>query len=78
MTKQTFVIDRIEDGIAVLECQATGEFIEIPKTAMPKGARDGHLLSKTDDGFVIDHAATQALREDMKRRLEKILGRKVK
>jgi len=79
MTKATFIIDRIEDVIAVLECQATGVLIELPKSILPKGAREGHFLIKiSDDAYTIDREATQRRREDIKRRLEKILGREVK
>ncbi|MCL2405131.1 MAG: DUF3006 domain-containing protein [Defluviitaleaceae bacterium] len=79
MTKEIFIIDRIEDGIAVLECQATGNIIELPRKIMPRGAREGHMLIKvSDDAYSIDYEATQKRRDDIKRRLEKILGRPVK
>jgi len=78
MDKVTHIIDRIEDGIAVLECKATGEIIELPKSALPKSAREGHMLAKDGDTYVIDREATQKRRDEMKARLEKILGRPVK
>jgi len=74
----TYIIDRIEDGIAVLECQTTYEIIEVPKSDLPKTAREGHVLVKAGDFFAIDREATQKRRDDLKRRLEKILGREVK
>ena len=74
----TYIIDRFEAGIAVLECQATNEIIEVPKSDLPKSAREGHVLVKDGDVYAIDREATQKRRDDLKRRLEKILGREVK
>ena len=71
----TYVIDRIEAGIAVLECQATSEVIEISKNLLPKTAREGHVVTKAGDIYTINREATQKRRDDLKRRLEKILGR---
>jgi len=69
----TYIIDRIEDGIAVLECHVSGEIIELPKKALPKGAREGQMLQKDGDGFVIDKAGTQKRKEEMQARLDRIL-----
>jgi len=68
-----YIIDRIEDGIAVLECQVTNEIIEVPRKALPKGAREGQLLQKDGDGFAIDKTATERRRQEMRARLDRIL-----
>jgi len=78
MANMTYIIDRIEAGIAVLECQATGEIIEISKSLLPKTAREGHVVVKDGGTYTINREATQKRRDDLKRRLEKILGREVK
>ena len=74
----SFVVDRIQDGIAVLECQATGQTVEVPKSGLPKTVREGHVLVKDGDSYAIDRAATQQRRDNIKARLEKILGRGVR
>ena len=71
----TYVIDRIEDGIAVLECMTTDEIIELPKEALPKTAREGHIVIRDGDTFTIDREATQRRREQIRERLERILRR---
>ena len=71
----TYFIDRIEDGIAVLECQTTFETIETPKYNLPKTAREGHVLVKDGETYTIDREATQKRRDELKQRLEKILER---
>ena len=69
----TYVIDRIEDGIAVLECMETQEIIEIPQDRLPRGCREGQLLQKDGEAYTIDHAATNKRKENMQSRLDAIL-----
>ncbi|MCL2360180.1 MAG: DUF3006 domain-containing protein [Defluviitaleaceae bacterium] len=71
-----YIIDRIEDGIAVIESKTTGEIIELPKKALPRGAREGQMLIKEGDSFIIDKAGTEKRRAEMRARLDKILGKK--
>jgi len=73
MTNMNYIIDRIEDGIAVLECPETCEIIKLPKSELPKTAREGHVIVRDRDIYTIDRDATQKRRDDLKRRLEKIL-----
>ena len=69
-----YIIDRIEDGIAVLECTDTPEgIIEIPRKNLPKGVREGQVLCKDGDTYTIDHEATQRRREMLRARLDRIL-----
>ena len=71
----TYVIDRIENGVAVLECMTTGEAIEVSQRNLPKTAREGHILHKDGDTFNIDREATQKRRGQLQERLERILNR---
>ena len=73
-----YIIDRIEAGIAVLECQSTGAILEIPKSALPKKVREGQVLLKSGEEYIIDLEATEQRRLNIKKRLEKLLGRSVK
>ena len=70
----TYMIDRIEGTIAVLEA-ADGETRQIPVSALPDGAREGALLAETEPGvFAVDKAATAARRARI-RALESLLRR---
>ena len=74
-----YIIDRIEDGIATIECSDDAsniEMIELPKQALPKGAREGHVLAKDGDAYVIDYETTNKRRANARARLDRILGRK--
>jgi len=71
---KSYIIDRIEDGIAVLECiKGSKEIIEIPRKALPKGAREGQVLCQNADGYIIDHEATAKRRSQMRERLNRLL-----
>jgi len=70
-----YIIDRIEDGIAVLE-NKSGEIIELPRKDLPKGAREGQCLIKEGEGYAIDRAGTEKRKAEMKARLDRILGKR--
>lgn len=72
-----WVIDRIEDGIAVLENAETGETLERPKKELPKGAKEGQVL--TDGGvdggaLTIDREETAARAARIRERFERLKG----
>ena len=71
----TYIIDRIEDGIATLET-GEGEILHLPKKALPKGAREGHVLQKDGEVFTIDHEATNQRRQQLRERLNKLLKKR--
>ena len=74
----TYVIDRIEDGIATLEILSDArdiEVIEIPKAALPKGAREGDVLHKDGDGFIIDREMTKKRREDIQAKMKRLFDK---
>jgi len=53
-----WVIDRIEEGIAVLENTETGEICELQRADLPKGCREGHVLKKEGTSFLADPEGT--------------------
>ncbi len=62
------IIDRIDDGIAVLE---TDDGMQtIPAEQLPEQARDGDVLQLTENGYQIDAAATEARRQKIRNRLQ--------
>jgi len=70
-----WVIDRIEDGVAVLENTETDETLERPKKELPKSAKEGQVL--TDDGVAggalrIDKEETVARAARIRERFERL------
>lgn len=67
-----YIIDRIEEGIAVCE-SITGEIeIEIAKKDLPKGAKEGDIVCQTESGYILDKEASERRRLEMKARLHKL------
>jgi len=74
---KTYIIDRIEDGIAVLEClEGSKEVIEMPRKTLPKGVKEGQVLCQDESGYTIDHEATAKRRTQMRERLNRLLKKK--
>ena len=53
MDDAIYVIDRIEEGIAVLVGDS-GEKAEIPLSGLPSGAHEGSCLRSCEHGFALD------------------------
>ena len=65
------VIDRIEEGIAVIELEDRSQVL-FPAKRLPKGAREGSVL-RID--ITYDAQATKRQREKIKRLQERLLKR---
>lgn len=65
------VIDRFEGKYAVCELE-NGEFIDVLKTDIPQEAKEGDILTKTDNGYCIDKMATETKREEIKQRMNRL------
>lgn len=62
------IIDRIDDGIAVLE---TDEGMQtLLAEQLPEQAKDGDVLQLTENGYEIDAAATETRRQKIRNRLQ--------
>ena len=59
-----FYVDRIEDGIAVLE-DAAQERLRVPVADLPEGTREGSSLFFRDGGYVLDSEDERARRHKM-------------
>ena len=50
----TWVIDRFEGELAVIEAVESGESIICPAADLPEGVREGTVLTRKNDRFVQD------------------------
>ncbi len=70
-----FSLDRFEGALAVLY-QGEAEQI-VPRSRLPKTAKEGQLFVQLQDGsFCLDAAATQQVQAEMKARVQALLRRK--
>lgn len=60
------VIDRFEGEFAVCEADE-GNMINIEKSKLPEGAREGDVLEVTDDGISIASDATGRKKQDIEK-----------
>lgn len=64
------IIERITAEIAIIEGD-DGNF-EINKNALPKNAREGDVIIKTNNSYIIDREETAKRRERIKQLYDKI------
>lgn len=68
------IVDRIENGIAVIEEDGNSHF-EIKCGQLPMSIREGDVIKSENGRYVIDYDATQQLRTEMKNLQNKIQGK---
>lgn len=69
-----FVVDRVENNIAVLECP-DGKFLNIDVDSLPFKVREGNVLLKKSDGiFVLSNDEEKRRKTQAYSLQEKIFG----
>lgn len=68
MDDAIYVIDRIEEGIAVLVSDS-GEKMEVPLSYLPSGAHEGSCLRPCERGFALDEEEEAARKRRIERKL---------
>lgn len=83
MNEDRWTIDRFESDLAVVEL-GDGRFLDLPRWMLPAEAAEGMQLvvqSHTDEGgarilnIAVDHAATEAAREEVQAMVERLRSR---
>lgn len=54
---ENYIIDRIEEDFAVIECD--GEMLNIKLNILPEGVKSGDVLTKSDGNFIINQQEQQ-------------------
>ena len=68
MDDAIYVIDRIEEAIAVL-VRDSGEKMEVPLSSLPSGAHEGSCLRPCERGFALDEGEEAARKRRVERKL---------
>lgn len=58
-----FTLDRYEGDYAICENRETGEMVDIPRLYVDPYAKEGHILKREGNSYVIDFEATEAARK---------------
>lgn len=72
-----YSIDRIEENIALCE-DDDGNVLKLSVDELPQEIREGDIIEKTENGFVIDADETQLRRKKMAELQRNIFGKKSK
>lgn len=67
-----YSVDRIENDIAVLEDVTTKEKIELNINYLPKKIKEGTILEKKDDSFIIDEEEENVRRKRIVEKFNKL------
>lgn len=68
-----YIIDRIEEGFAVI--YDDDKIINIMADEIKGNVREGVVLVKGENGFIVDDEETQKRFDDARKRLDKLFGR---
>jgi len=67
-----YIIDRIENEIAVCESLNSGEKLEIGIANLPKNAKEGDAITKDGDIYTINYDLTKQRKAEMRERLNRL------
>lgn len=67
-----YALDQIENSLAILESLDTKELIEVSLSALPSNVKEGSILRKEADTFVLDLSEEEKRRLELRRRLERL------
>lgn len=65
------ILDRLEGPLAAVELPC-GAWWHAPSSLLPKGVKEGDVISLQGNTFLIDAAQTRALRESARARLARL------
>jgi len=72
----SLIIDRIENGTAVCECMQSGRIVKIDTAHLPKSAKEGDVIRKDADTYVVDAATSAERRERLNARMHRLFDKR--
>ena len=76
MNNITYSIVRFEGDFAVCENRQTGEFVNIPKSKLPKDAIRGSIIIYSDGIYILDSTSTQNEQTELKNMVNNLFKKK--
>ena len=64
-----YAIDRLDNSVAVCECLTSGKRFELDVQNLPRGAKEGDVLRRDGNGYVVDSALTKQRRDELTDRM---------
>ena len=69
---EEFTVDRIEEGIAVLENRKTLKIENVEKEKLPKDIKEGDILNKINGKYFINETRTKEATERIQEKMNKL------
>jgi len=70
-----YIIDRFEGSVAICERMETGERVEIDAKNLPGDAREGDVIRRDGDEYIIDLAQSKQRLADLTARMNRLFKR---
>lgn len=70
-----YSVERIEENIVVCEAD-DGNILKLKLDELPRGTREGDIIEKRENGFIIDADETKLRRKKMAEMQRNIFGKK--
>ena len=67
-----YAVDRFEENLVVLENLVTGEIVNENIKKLPKNIKEGSVVIKENEKYVLDLDEENKRREDFRNRLERL------
>lgn len=69
---EEFTVDRIEEEIVTLENRKNKEMITINKDNLPENIKEGSILKKVNEKYILDEEKTKETEERIKEKMNKL------
>ena len=70
--KMIYIVDRIENNIAVLENKDTKEIINIPLNSLPTNLKEGNVLRYENNTYILDADEEEKRRQAILEKFNKL------
>lgn len=67
-----YVVDKVEENVAVLENLATGEILEVDLSLLPNEIRESNVLVCNNNRYFIDSFEESSRRDMLKNKFDKL------
>ena len=68
-----YSIDRIEEKLAIIQNINNGEMEEIELSKLPAEIKEGTIIIKENDNFILDEKSTTEIKSDIKNRFSNLI-----
>lgn len=72
-----YIVDRIEDNIAVLENKDTKETTDVSLTLLPKNLKEGNILKYENNTYTLDEKEEEERRKAILSKFEKLKNKDI-